>query len=126
MSAGVTPNPGKSSDIYKFEVVYKDANGDVPTITILIKGSSGQNVYTVTEHNGAPITSGRKYYYNTTLAPGSYQFNFTAYDGKYTVSLPLANGPIVNHVPTLTFGSVTPTMGTTATNYNYTVVYTDA
>ena len=126
MSAGVTPSPGKSTDLYKFEVVYKDPDGDVPTLTILIKGSSGQNVYPVTEHNGAPIQSGRKYYYNTTLAPGSYQFNFTANDGKFTVSLPLSNGPIVNHVPTLTLGSVTPTMGTTATNYNYTVVYTDA
>ncbi len=124
-SPGVTPSPGKSTDIYHFEVMYRDPNGDLPTITILIKSATGQNIFTVIENNGASITAGRKYYYNTTLAPGSYEFNFTASDGKFTVSLPLASGPIVNHIPTLTQGAVNPTFGTSATEFNYTVVYTD-
>jgi len=128
-NGNVTPTSGLLGSTFTYMVTYTDANNNAPSFVYVKIDSTNQ---TMSKLNGADntYTDGCIYVYSTSsLTVGTHTYQFFTSDGIVNVqtiqySGPTVNSP-VNHAPTLTSGSVTPTSGTTSTTFKYTVIYTD-
>ncbi|MCC6444048.1 MAG: hypothetical protein IT210_11415, partial [Armatimonadetes bacterium] len=129
----VTPNPGKSTDEFTYQVKYSDANGDAPSFMRVVIDSAAFDMAT---DNAAPdYVAGVVYTYKTTLTPDQatdakkHTYHFETSDGALDTRLPATgekDGPFVNTPPTLAGGAVSPTTGTTATDFKFSATYKDA
>lgn len=71
---------------YKFEVIYKDADGDAPTL-IKVDMAGAQSAMTK-ETPSCNVVTGCKYVYSKALANGEYTFFFLASDGEDPARFP--------------------------------------
>ena len=133
------PDPvpdGEVTTDFRFQVKYTDSANRVPDyVQLELLDPAGTPIagspFTMrqTDPNDVNYTDGALFEYSLKLAtPGQYQFRIVASNGTYTAqtSVSPVNGPLVNAVPTLTNGGVTPATGNTSTNFVYKVTYTDA
>lgn len=122
-SDGVNPDSGDTNANYVYRVKYMDGDGEWPTyIRLVIDGGSPTNLNYV---SGSPA-SGAIYSYATTLAQGSHNYRFEASDGAASAILPNSgtlSGPTVVLATGLYNPSVSPTGGTTGSEYLFRVQY---
>jgi len=77
-----SPKYGKSTDDYTFSVIYKDEDGDEPSLAdVRIIGFNGtkkifDSPYTDMTWVSGDIKTGAKYEYTTSLPPGEYHYYF--------------------------------------------------
>ncbi len=133
---GVNPDSGNIGNSFTFKIKYKDADGDAPktgspTVHILIgeKEISG-SPFSMTAESGGSYIDGKTYANTQTLTIAAiYTYWFEASDANYVATrTSLIQGPIVtgaNLAPTLTLGTVTPTLGASGTTFVFSVKYTD-
>ncbi|MEM2899216.1 MAG: PKD domain-containing protein [Thermoplasmata archaeon] len=128
-NGNVTPTSGLVGSTFTYMVTYTDANNNAPSFVYVKIDSTNQ---TMSKLNGADntYTDGCIYVYTTSsLTVGTHTYQFFTSDGIVNVQTSQFTGPTVtspvNHAPTLTSGSVSPTSGTTSTTFKYTVIYTD-
>ena len=142
---GVSPDAGAASTLFRFRVVYRDAEGRAPAIGfprvhILRDGKSYVNEAPVTmlAENDAPFAQGRTYTYTMRLPKGTqYQhfFEVEAADGEAYKSVRL-DGPRVDtgsSAPVLSWtsqsgysrGGVRPWIGDVTTDYDFRVLFSD-
>ncbi len=132
----VTPLYGTPTTQFVFTVVYTDADDDAPVgsgyIRVHIDDAASGTL--MSKDTSAPITlrdndhtNGERYRYQTSFTGETHRhsFSFSCSDGEDTAELSPTEELVVNTVPTLS-GSVSPTAGTTETDFNFTVTYTDA
>ncbi|MFQ6089100.1 MAG: Ig-like domain-containing protein, partial [Candidatus Methanofastidiosia archaeon] len=138
-NASVTPVTGTTSTNFHYEVTYTDADNDDPVQMDLIIVDSASTctggspcVMTKVDPSDTDYTDGVIYYYEYTNpwgSAGTKSYTINTSDGIDTDSLG-GTGPEItssaNTPPELSNASVTPTSGTTTTNFRYEVTYTDA
>ncbi len=95
LNTQVSPQIWNASKIFNFTVIYKDQDNDLPVIIIITIGASTYQM--LPEDPCDKIANdGKKYYYNTTLTNGFYQFEIKAFDGKFGTTSGTIEGPEVN------------------------------
>lgn len=137
----------KSSDLVTFRLAYRDADNDAPSYHDSVQGYM-KLVFNTTGQGRQmqllnPPAEGETLDYRTsipfstdpmTLPEGQHKYHFEASDGYYVVRYPAgalgdptANDYMitVNYKPVLTNGKVDPSIGQTATTFNFTVTYKD-
>jgi hypothetical protein len=123
----VNPLIGYIGSRFNFTVIYTDLDNQAPlSIAVNI---TGLGAFSLIESDPLDMdfTDGKEYYYNASGIPlGLYSFNFAARDppGDWVESI-LLQFDVINRVPTLSFGVVTPTIGYFNSSYNFTVTYLD-
>ncbi|MFX0100451.1 MAG: hypothetical protein ACFFCS_12835 [Candidatus Hodarchaeota archaeon] len=123
----VDPPTGGESTLFNFSVVYTDTDDNYPlSINLTINGS----VYTMSKADPGDTNyvDGCVYNYSTILPLGTYNYNFTCFDGIFTNTT--SNQTLVvaltsTQPPSLTNYTFTPTIGDNLTIFNFTVNYTD-
>jgi hypothetical protein len=129
----VSPSSGTTSTTFTYKVKYTDSDNDPPTIKRVYIDSTPYNM----NYISGSYTTGAIYQYKTKLGVGNHNYYFYFTDGKTngTGRLPSSgtySGPLVNNssssnnAPTLSQGSVSPSVGTTSTTFTYQVKYKDA
>lgn len=134
-SPGVSPATGNTGTLFRFRVVYTDADNVAPNTLNIIITRDGVDLpavpVTVKEDPAAiNFATGVAYIYETTLAAGNYSFRFTASDALESASPTFpVTGPVVratNVAPSLLSGTVTPASSSLAGNsFDYSVRYRD-
>jgi hypothetical protein len=128
-NGNVNPSQGNTTTKFTYQVTYKDADSDTPTLKyVYIDGKA----FTMSFVSGN-YKNGAIYRYKTKLSTGNHNYYFYFKDYNKSVRLPATNyynGPLVienisNNPPKLSQGSVTPTTGTTSTQFIYNVQYKD-
>jgi hypothetical protein len=123
----VNPTLGYLASDFNFTVIYTDLDNQAPgKISVNI---SGLGVYDLIESNPLDLdfSDGKEYYLDITgFSLGSYTFHFAANDSiGYWVETGNFGFDVINRLPTLTIPQVSPILGYLATNFNFTVMYTD-
>ncbi|NLC56424.1 MAG: hypothetical protein GX774_06275, partial [Armatimonadetes bacterium] len=143
----VTPTKSGPGVACTYEVTYKDADGDAPTLLqVHILGSNGQEVAVrdllPVNPDDTAYKTGVRYRVTTTAVngPDVYCFYLQARDKVATATFPTgvnptdvagtyaayaALGPVINQAPALSDGTVSPTAGQGTTNFIFDVTYTD-
>jgi len=145
-TGAVSPDPGTSSDVYTFSVVYSDLDNHAPAsirVKIRRKGSTETPRDLPMVATGSTYRTGARFEAQTALSPGVYEYYFEATDGYQGYALLDASGsysqmsvppsvttwfegPYVNDLPVLSNGKVQPTAGVTSADaVTYSVTYTD-
>jgi len=125
----VTPNSGYVDTWFNFTVNYSHPFDKGPdNITLNLTGPSG-GIFDLIEVDPSDInyTDGKLYYYNrSSLAVGSYSFNFAANDtdGNWSES-GISGFEVLNRDPILALDQVDPITGFPDTGFNFTVNYMD-
>ncbi len=124
----VSPSSGTHVTSFTYTVTYTDADGHAPSYVRVYIDSSGSYITMSKQNSGdTTYTDGCIYTYSQSLAIGSHNYYFRTTDGYSAVATSTYSGPTVtNTAPTLSYGSVSPSSGTPATAFTYTVIYTDA
>ena len=126
-SGTVSPNSGNPTTLFIFSVLYIDADDHAPIyVKVNIDGIS----YDMTKENTADnvYSDGCVYVYSTYLTPGYHQYRFEASDGidVFVTGMNLTglvSSP--NNAPYLSLPVVSPSTGTTTTQFVYSVIYYD-
>ncbi|MEX2714706.1 MAG: S8 family serine peptidase [Candidatus Sigynarchaeota archaeon] len=129
-SQQVTPTTGTVATLFTFSVIYYDNDNLSAAFVRIVVDMS---VHDMTKQNPADLNyiDGVMYVYSTTLEPGVHQYLFMCSDGNFSLNYGPFGGPIVDSTggggsaPTLTSASVTPSSGDQATNFQFSVTYTD-
>jgi uncharacterized repeat protein (TIGR01451 family) len=127
------PASGDTSTDFRFQVRYRDINGEIPTIARVIIGT---NTHDMTTDSNGPWNMWNLYYYDTRLPPGSdHLFHFVFSDGRDSVRLPAITdnpnritGPVVappNRAPELDGAWLSMDNGTRMDTFEFTINYTD-
>ncbi len=126
----ISPSTGTTSTIFVYNVTYTDIDDNAPLyVNVIIDGAA----HNMTKQNVGDVTysDGCLYTYSSGLPIGVHTYYFEAHDGLGCAILPdfgVYNGPtvqVLNSPPVLLLGAVSPSSGTTATDFIYTVNYTD-
>ncbi len=134
MEHSYAPFSGDTTTMFRFDVMYRDLDNEVPTVRTITIDEVGHTM--LTDTTDGPWNDWVTFYYETTLGVGDmHKFFFTFSDGIDSVRFPAATatpnwarGPEVlppNFAPTLTGEHFTPATGTRATEFTFTVTYTD-
>jgi len=128
------PLSGDTTTTFRFDIMYRDLDNQAPTaMTITIDDV----VHTMlTDTPSGPWNDWVTFYYTTTLGVGdTHKHSYSVSDGIDTVRYPRATatpnwirGPEVlppNYAPTLTGERFTPATGTRATEFSFSITYTD-
>ena len=115
---------------FTYRVTYTDGNNDTPDI---INVSIDGNMFAMVKEDPSDndYTNGVIYNYTTTLPRAVHNYFFWCnstdpIDSPYRLpSSGTYSGPSVNTIPTLSIGSVTPTIGIIGTEFIWRVTYTD-
>jgi len=128
-----TPSSGETTTVFRFEVMYKDAEALPPTISrIHINAFS----HDMTTDSSGPWDDWVTYYFETQMSAGdAHKFQFVFSDGTDPVRLPAItdvpnrlDGPVVtvpNREPILDGPWSGPATGTRLDTYEFTINYTD-
>ncbi len=129
-NGSVTPTTGNQSTLLNFSVIYTEPEGYPPTsINVLINGTP----YPMEKQNISDnsYTDGCAYQCLTYLQPGSYNYSFECWDGKYYnftntyFGINIVEANLLS--PTLTNGQIYPNEGyANWTTFKFRVTYTDA
>ncbi len=127
-NCNVSPKRALHSQQFNFSVIYTDIDNEAPLdIKIFINSSA----YSPSKQNPSDInyTDGVLYYYLTsTLNPSiyNYTYRFAASDGHIVNnSATYTDLQVINYLPTLTNGNVSPKSAVHFQQFNFTVIYTD-
>jgi thiol-disulfide isomerase/thioredoxin len=125
----VTPTDGDTATVFRYEVRFRDLDGDAPTMAKVVVDGTARDM--ATDSTG-PWEDWVTYYFETSLTVGtSHEYYFVFSDGTDEVRIPQVDplaGPTVNPPttqPTLSAHSVTPTTGSRLDSFTFSVVYTD-
>lgn len=121
----LSPPTGTIQTTFDFDVIFTDADNDTAQYVNLVINSTE---YSMTEFNSSDVntTDGKKYVYSISgLTVGTYNYNFTSFDGTNFGNLTVGTFTVTNSVPTLS-GGVSPTNGNVATTFDFNVIFTDA
>jgi hypothetical protein len=132
--ADVTPREGDTTTVFRFDVLYRDADDQGPvSAQVFIDGTP----YAMSTDSTTGIwTTWVTFYHETTLEVGvNHRVYFLFTDGKDQVRLPRATdspnwlpGPVVmppNYAPELTGQRFTPLSGNRDIDFTFQVTYTD-
>ncbi|MBD3188238.1 hypothetical protein GF325_15490 [Candidatus Bathyarchaeota archaeon] len=123
----VNPISGFINQVFNYTVVYTDGDGNLPSSILII--IDGVQVFPMVETASSDVdtTDGKQYSYSGSLSStGNHGFTINCSDGLYTASTGVIGGPIVlenDYAPQLLNPTVTPSIGTNETLYNFTVNY---
>ncbi|MFX0097967.1 MAG: hypothetical protein ACFFCS_00180, partial [Candidatus Hodarchaeota archaeon] len=127
-SGMVNPSTGNQFTNFNFTVVYTDLDNDAPiSINVSINGTR----YAMVKVNSSDVnyTDGCLYQVSTQLFPGIYDYFFETSDGRYlndTSTITGLNVSILNtQAPSILSPSVTPSIGSNSTVFNFSAVYSD-
>ncbi|MHA1891465.1 MAG: hypothetical protein ACTSYS_10795 [Promethearchaeota archaeon] len=108
-NASLQPSLGYPDSIFSFKVLYSDIDNNEPTSVYLTLW--GGNLSVPVNYMMSPVDpfdtnfmDGVEFYLNLSLAPGDYNYNFSANDSAYATTLPLVgnySGPFVRAAPPL-------------------------
>lgn len=126
--SGVSPVSGNQLTVFNFTAIYSDADNNAPTfMNVTINGTSRAMVKA--NPGDENYTDGCLYYHATLLQVGTCAFSFDSGDGKYPVSTGVNTSVIVtrvnDHAPSLVDPQVSPSSGTNATMFTFSVWYFD-
>jgi hypothetical protein len=127
------PTEGDSNTIFRFEVLYRDMD-DVAPVTVIIY--INDLAHAMSTDSSGPWDAWVTYYIETTLPVGEdHRFYFVFADADDAIRLPLESdspnwmqGPVVvrpNVPPILSSELVTPVQGDRATDFTFSIIYTD-
>lgn len=129
----VTPSSGNTSTVFRYEIGYRDDEGDEPVrAQVIIDGNAHDLAW---DHDG-PLTEWTGFHYETTLPVGdehTYGFLFSDGTSEFLIPDPSQGtdrfeGPVVvppTSAPTLTLATLTPSEGDPLTVFTFSVLYTD-
>ena len=125
----VTPEMGHEKTEFVFKVIYTDVDNDPPSqITVQIDDDEPRHMYK--KDWGYDFADGQEYRMYAKLSSGSHTYSFAANDGLANATGDIAthSGPTVgqNRPPVLSNGTVFPLTGAGATEFRFTVIYSDA
>ena len=128
LNGSVSPPTGDQFSVFNFRVTYTDADNNAPLkVDVFINGT--RHPMTKVNAGDTNYVDGCLYQYSTTLAIGTYQYNFVANDGRYTGSSPIYTGFQVietnYHVPTIQGIAFSPLVGHNMTVFTFTAWYYD-
>jgi hypothetical protein len=134
MEHSYAPLDGDTATTFRFDIMYRDLDNQVPTVMNINIDDVAHPMLTDTP--SGPWNDWVTFYYTTTLGVGdSHKFFFSFSDGIDAVRYPAATavpnwirGPEVlppNFAPTLTGERFTPAAGTRATQFTFSITYTD-
>ncbi len=127
-SGSVSPAVGSTITMFTYTVTYTDADNNAPSyVYVYIDGSS----YSMTKQDSGDYTytDGCTYTYSRRLSStGSHNYYFYTSDGYTTTSTSTMYSPTVtvNHAPSLTSSTVSPSTGVGNTLFTFSVTYTDS
>ncbi len=133
MASSYIPLHGDTTTEFRFDVMYRDFEGEEPTSAkIHLNGED----YDMTTDSSGPFNDWVTYYYDTTLPVGTnHKFYFIFSDGTDERRFPPVSdspnwimGPEVeppNNEPTLTTALFSPNEGTRMDEFTFAIIYTD-
>ncbi|MCC6443708.1 MAG: M36 family metallopeptidase [Armatimonadetes bacterium] len=126
-SPGVYPAKGDTATYFAFSVDYVQAWNIPPSFAYVVivrpdKTETWRALSTVDSN----YTDGSTLSCRTKLPAGTYSYYFVVAGGGQVMQTNTRTGPTVYNVPTLSGPAFTPAMGTTQTNFIFTVNYTQA
>lgn len=131
-----SPSQGDVNELFNFEVVWSDADGDMPSYLRLILDGNSLPLSEANPGVEDPVTGVRFVSSSMTLSPGYHTFFFQGSDGGSGVRLPLGDevtqgpngpltgvypGPFVGLPPALANDSLSPLVGDAETNFTYSI-----
>jgi len=122
----VLPATGNVGDSFRFEVVFTDADGDLPTY---IKARIDSTDYDCLEDDAGDTNTvdGKEYYYNKIMSGGDHTYQFKAKDYYNSEVLSVEKNLHVNNIPALSaYGRAPADPVYVTTELNFTVTFTDA
>jgi hypothetical protein len=123
----VSPITGAIDTWFNFTVMYTDMDDQAPDIITL--NITGVGVYDLIEVDLLDVdySDGKEYYFNMTgFGTGQYTFHFAANQSNGNwIETGIMFFDVLNRVPALSLGQVTPTIGFDDTFFNFTVTYSD-
>jgi hypothetical protein len=133
MDPGFVPFNGDTSTLFRFDIMYRDADNEQPVSAQVFINGVG---YTMTTTSTGPWNDWQVFYYETTLPVGeNHKFYYLFSDGIDEVRHPEATdspnwlaGPEVvapNNEPSLTTALFSPSEGTRLDEFTFTIIYTD-
>ncbi|MHA1683925.1 MAG: hypothetical protein ACTSUE_23505 [Promethearchaeota archaeon] len=127
ISPSVEPTGGDQTTAFNFSVTYLDPDNNYPRyINVSLNGTD----YPMEKINPLDFqwNDSCEYQFITYLQSGTWEYQFSCYDGRFTNSTP-TSWLVVNytntHVPELLDPAATPEVGTNETIFNFTVSYRD-
>jgi hypothetical protein len=133
--SGVQPVIGEPTQVFVFEVIYKDFNNDppmdgYPVVKLRRRGERTDIEYQMMPVGTRTYAQGMLYRAELTLSEGMYYYRFEAKDinGLPARGAPkgMRRGPYVAYAPSLSEGSCTPDSGIVGrTRFTFQVRYTD-
>ncbi len=133
-SPGVTPEEGNTSTTFRYEIGYRDDDGDRPVKAQVVIDGVAYDL--MTDYPDGPFTEWTGFYHETPLTVGDdHTYRFVFSDGKAELRIPdpvqgpeVFTGPLVappTSAPTLSLPSVEPAEGDGLTLRTFSVIYTD-
>ncbi|NIP35372.1 MAG: hypothetical protein GWN18_10455, partial [Thermoplasmata archaeon] len=133
-SPGVTPEEGNTSTTFRYEIGYRDDDGDRPVKAQVVIDDVAYDL--MTDYPEGPFTEWTGFYHETPLTVGDdHTYRFVFSDGKAELRIPdplqgpeVFTGPLVappTSAPTLSLPTLEPAEGDALTLRTFSVVYTD-
>lgn len=135
-AAAFSPIQGDVNQLFGFEVIWTDADGDLPSYLRLIVDGNSLPLSEANSGSDDPITGVRFISSSMTLPAGHHTYFFQGSDGEAGVRLPAGDevtqgpqgpltgvypGPFVGLPPTLQNDTLTPSVGDGQTNFTYSI-----
>jgi putative hemolysin len=122
-NGSVSPRSGKNSTLFNYTVYYADSDSQAPSfVQVQVDGA-----WHAMSGGAANYSVGGLYSYATILSCGNHTYRFNASDGEFgNVTSQVSGSPRVNCPPALSGGQVTPLVGNSSDNFNFTVTYQDS
>ncbi|UCF07811.1 MAG: DUF2341 domain-containing protein [Thermoplasmata archaeon] len=127
ISGQVNPSNGVIDTMFNFTVTFIDLDDQAPDVVTL--NVTGVGVFELIEVDPLDVdySDDKEYYYHTSgFTIGQYTFHFAANEtGGQWVESGILGFEVLNRIPTLSQGQVSPAIGFDDTWFNFTVTYTD-
>ena len=94
LSGTVNPSYGNQTTLFNYTLIYTNSNNTAP-IYVNVSIDDVPMTMTIANASDTNYTDGRIYYYNTTLSLGTHRYSFSVFDGNYTQTIAIKNGPLV-------------------------------
>ncbi len=134
--AAFSPSQGDVNQLFDFEVVWSDADGDMPSYLRLIVDGTSLSLSEANPGVSDPVSGVRFVSSSMTLSAGHHTYFFQGSDGGAGVRLPAGNevtqgpqgpltgvypGPFVGSSPTLVNNLLSPLVGNNETEFTYSI-----
>jgi hypothetical protein len=134
--AAFSPSQGDVNQLFDFEVVWSDADGDMPSYLRLIVDGTSLSLSEANPSVADPVSGVRFVSSSMTLSAGHHTYFFQGSDGGAGVRLPAGDevtqgpqgpltgvypGPFVGSSPTLVDNLLSPLVGNNETEFTYSI-----